>query len=191
MGNTQIVGYIRVSSVDQNLARQLHGDTLDRTFEDKVSGSSTDRPGLIQAMAYCRAGDTFRVHSMDRLARSLKDLLDIVNTLNEKGVQVQFVKEGLTFTGDDTSAAKLLLQVMGAVAEFERSIIRERQREGIAIAKANGVYKGRVYKLSAEQAQDVCRRVAAGENQTDIAREYGVTRMTVWRYVQEAKKKAQ
>src|SRR5271154_7035619 len=113
------VGYIRVSSIDQNTERQLEGMELDKTFTDKVSGKDVNRPQLKAALDYLRDGDVLVVHSMDRLARNLVDLRTLVDDLTRRGVQVRFIKEALTFTGDDTSTAKLLLSVMGAVAEFE------------------------------------------------------------------------
>jgi DNA invertase Pin-like site-specific DNA recombinase len=116
---------------------------VDKTFTDKASGKSTDRPQLAAALDYVRDGDTLVVHSMDRPARNLVDLREIVKDLTARGVVVQFVKESQTFTGDDSPMATLMLSMRGALAKFERSIIRERQREGIAIAKKDGVYKGR------------------------------------------------
>ena len=131
-------GYIRVSTIDQHVERQLEGIALDRTFIDKASGKDTNRPQLDLLMSYARDGDTVVVHSMDRLARNLDDLRRIVHTLTGKGVKVELVKEHLTFTGDDSPKAGLLLSVMGAFAEFERALIKERQREGVAIVKAPG-----------------------------------------------------
>jgi DNA invertase Pin-like site-specific DNA recombinase len=136
----QAVGYIRVSTLDQNTDRQLDGLELDRTFTDRISGKDTDRPELESIIRYVRDGDTVIVHSMDQLARNLDDLRRLVRELTGRGVKVSFIKEGLTFTGDDSPMATLLLSVMGAFAEFERALIRERQREGIALAKARGVY---------------------------------------------------
>lgn len=137
------VGYKRVSSADQSTARQLDGVALDEVFEDQLSGANTERPALQQMLRYVRKGDTIHVHSIDRLARSLKDLLDLVEDLKCRGVQLQFHKEGLIFTGEKNHTQDLMLSMMGAVAQFERSMIRERQAEGIAKAKATGVYKGR------------------------------------------------
>ena len=128
------VGYIRVSSVDQNTVRQLDGIAVERTFTDKASGKDTTRPALDEMLAFVRDGDTVIVHSMDRLARNLDDLRRVVRSLTGKGVRVDFVKESLAFTGDDSPMATLLLSVMGAFAEFERALILERQREGIAAA---------------------------------------------------------
>lgn len=180
MAAGQRIGYSRVSSADQNLDRQLHGLVLDRTFEDKASGKDTKRPQLQAALAYVREGDTLVVHSMDRLARNLDDLRKIVKDLTARGVRVEFIKESLTFTGDDSPMSNLLLSVMGALAEFERAGIRERQREGIVLAKAKGIYKGRKAALTKEQAAEVRVRVAQREGKAALAKEYGVSRTTIY-----------
>jgi DNA invertase Pin-like site-specific DNA recombinase len=179
----QRIGYKRVSTVDQSTKRQLDGIPVDRCFEDKASGKDTQRPQLQSALAYCREGDTLVVHSMDRLARSLVDLLRIVKDLTARGVAVEFVKESLRFTGDDSPIAILLLSLIGAVAEFERALILERQREGIDIAKAAGRYKGRRRILSALQVSELCRRAAGGERKTALARDFGVSRETLYCYL--------
>lgn len=176
------VGYQRVSTVDQNTERQLDGVQVDKMFTDHASGKSTDRPELVQALGYVRDGDTLVVHSMDRLARNLKDLSDLVDMLTGKGVQVEFMKPAMTFTGDDSPMNKLTLQLLGAVAEFEREMILERQREGIAIAKAEGRYKGRKAKLTDDRAEELRARLAAGESATKLATEFGVSRQTVYNY---------
>ncbi len=181
--NVQRVGYKRVSSLDQNPDRQLENLEFDRVFIDKASGKNTGRPQLTEMLAYVREGDTIVVHSMDRLARNLLDLRTMVQELTERGVRVEFLKEALTFTGDDTPMSRLLLSVMGAVAEFERELIRERQREGIALAKRRGVYKGRKKALSNEQLVELLKRVTAGESKGDLAREYGIARQTLYRYL--------
>jgi len=178
----QRIGYQRVSTVDQNTARQLDGVALDKVFTDRASGKDTKRPELARAMDYVREGDTLVVHSMDRLARNLEDLRRIVRELTAKDVRVEFVKEGLTFTGDDSAMNTLLLSMLGAVAEFERSMILERQREGIAIAKAAGKYTGRKAALSPAQAAELRQRLTAGESVTALAAEYGVSRQTVYNY---------
>lgn len=183
MAKHQQVGYVRVSSLEQNTDRQLEGQTLDKVFTDKASGKDTKRPQLEAAMDYLREGDTLVVHSMDRLARNLEDLRRIVRELTGKGVRVQFVKESLTFTGEDSPMSTLLLSMLGAVAEFERSMIRERQREGIELAKARGVYKGRKAKLSPEQVKALRARVAAGEIKAQLAREFGISRETLYQYL--------
>ncbi|MCE0864451.1 recombinase family protein [Pseudomonas alloputida] len=137
------VGYIRVSSADQNVDRQLDGVALDKVFTEKLSGATTDRPQLQAMLEYVREGDTILVHSIDRLARSLADLLKLVEDLNKRSVHIRFNKEQLEFTGEDNPTQHLMLSMMGAVAQFERAMIKERQREGIAKAKEKGVYKGR------------------------------------------------
>src|SRR6185437_7118784 len=140
MTKGQRIGYIRVSSVDQNTARQLDGIDLDRTFTDKASAKDANRPKLQECLRFLRDGDTLYVHSMDRLARNLIDLRQMVEDLTARGVAVEFVKERLSFTADASPMAKLLLNMMGAFAEFERELIRERQREGIALARAAGKF---------------------------------------------------
>lgn len=187
----QLVGYKRVSSVDQNEMRQLDGVELDKVFVDKASGKDTKRPQLQRALEFLREGDTLIVHSMDRLARNLDDLRSIVLTLTKRGVSVQFVKESLTFTGEDSPMSTLLLSVMGAFAEFERSLIRERQREGIAIAKTKGIYKGRKPSLSPERATELCKRANAGENKAKLAREFGISRAALYVYLNAAQKPVQ
>jgi len=174
------VGYIRVSSLDQNTERQLEGVKFDKVFTDKASGKDTARPQLQAALEYLREGDLLLVHSMDRLARSVDDLRRIVLDLTKRGVHVQFVKENLTFTGADSPMSNLLLSLLGAVAEFERSMIRERQREGIELAKKAGVYKGRKPSLTAVQVAEIRRRVASGEQKTGLAAEYQVSRQTLY-----------
>ena len=140
----QTVGYIRVSTLDQNTIRQLDGEHLDRIFSGKASGKDQNRPELEALIDFVRDGDTMLVHSMDRLARNLDDFRAIVSRLTDLKVQVRFVRENLTFTGDDTAMAMFMLSVMGAFAEFERALIRERQREGISLAKKAGVYRRRI-----------------------------------------------
>ncbi|WP_407665780.1 recombinase family protein [Mycolicibacterium aubagnense] len=172
---------MRVSTVDQNTERQLDGLTLDKRFEDKASGKNTSRPQLQECLRFVREGDTLVVHSMDRLARSLVDLRQMVDDLTGRGVAVRFVKEGLTFTRDDADPCSvLMLSIMGAVAEFERSMIRERQREGIAVAKSKGVYKGRKPSLGADEAAAVARRLRNGESASALRDEYGVSRATIY-----------
>jgi DNA invertase Pin-like site-specific DNA recombinase len=179
----QQVGYIRVSTVIQNTARQLDGVALDKVFEEKASGKNTDRPQLTACLSHLREGDTLHVHSMDRLCRNLDDLRRIVKDLTGRGVVVRFHKEGLTFTGEDSPMSNLLLSMLGAVAEFERSIILERQREGIAIAKSEGKYKGRKPSLTTDGVAELKRRAAAGEKKAALAREFGVSRETIYSYL--------
>jgi len=178
------VGYARVSSEDQNPDRQLDGVVLDKIFIDKVSGKDVNRPQLKLMLEFVREGDQVVVHSMDRLARNLDDLRQTVKGLTARGVKVQFVKENLVFTGEDSPMSNLLLSLLGAVAEFERSLIRERQREGIAVAKKNGIYKGRKKSLGPDQIVALKERVASGENKTDLAKELGISRVTLYQYLQ-------
>jgi DNA invertase Pin-like site-specific DNA recombinase len=180
----QRIGYIRVSTIDQHVERQLDGIQLDRTFIDKASGKDTKRPQLDLMMSYARDGDTVVVHSMDRLARNLDDLRRIVHTLTGKGVKVEFIKEHLTFTGEDSPMAGLLLSVMGAFAEFERALIKERQREGIALAKRRGAYRGRKKTLSPEAIAQLRERLAANVSKAQLARELGISRTTLYAYLQ-------
>ena len=130
----QRIGYIRVSTLDQNHERQLKRIELDRTFVDHASGKDTSRPELEALLSFVRASDTLIVHSMDWLARNLDDLRHLVQNLTSQDIAVEFVKEHLIFTGNDSPMAKLMLSVMGAFAEFERELIKERQCEGIAIS---------------------------------------------------------
>ena len=175
------VGYRRVSTTDQNNARQLDGLELDKLFEDKASGKDTKRPGLEQCLSYVREGDVLVVHSIDRLARNLSDLEKLVGELNGRGVAVRFIKESLTFgVGDESPMARLQLQMMGAFAQFERALIRERQREGIAAAQAAGKHLGRSASLSGGQVAEIKARVAGGETKKSLAAEYGVSRPTLY-----------
>ncbi len=169
---------------DQSELRQLDGEELDKTFTDRASGRDLKRPQLELLLSFVREGDTLVCHSMDRLARNLDDLRKLVLDLTGRGVHVRFVKESLTFTGTESPMANLLLSVMGAFAQFERELIRERQREGILLAKKRGIYKGRKRSLTAAQVAEVVRRVKADESVTLIAREFKVSRNTVYLYVQ-------
>ena len=180
--NGQHVGYIRVSSVDQNTDRQLQDIHLDTSFEDKCSGKDTNRPELTACLRHLRRGDTLHVHSIDRLARSLKDLQMMVERLTGRGVVVHFHKENLVFTGEGNPMHTLMLQMMGAFAEFERNMIRERQREGIAAARKKGKQIGAKPKLSGEQVAAIKAKVAndGGVNKAKLAKEYGVSRQTLY-----------
>jgi DNA invertase Pin-like site-specific DNA recombinase len=169
--------------LDQRTERQLEQVPVDRIFPDQVAGKDTRRPQLAAVLVFVREGDTVVVHSMDRLARNLDDLRRLVCELTARGVRIEFVKEGLTLTGDDTPMATLLLSLIGAFAEFERELIRERQREGIALAKRRGVYRGRKKALSAIQAGELRDRVRAGEAKAALAREYGISREILHQYL--------
>ena len=179
----QTIGYVRVSTSDQNTARQLDGVELDQVFTDKLSGANKDRPQLESMMTYARAGDVVIVHSMDRLARNLNDLHDIINELMRKGVGVQFKKENLTFSPSEKTNAMnmLLLNIMGAVAQFERETIKERQAEGISKAKANGVYKGRKKAMTPAQVTELSEEINQGMTKKEAAKKYGISVPTVYR----------
>lgn len=180
------IGYVRVSSFDQNPDRQLDGIEVDRVFSDTASGKDAHRPALLELTQFVREGDTVVVHSMDRLARNLDDLRRLVHSLTGRGIRVEFVKEHLTFSGDDSPMANLLLSVMGAFGEFERSLIRERQREGIALAKQRGAYRGRKKALSTDQVVELLERVSAGVPKAAIARDLGISRETLYQYLRSA-----
>jgi DNA invertase Pin-like site-specific DNA recombinase len=173
------VGYIRVSSVDQSTARQLDGVALDETFEDKVSGATTDRPQLQAMLRHVRKGDTLHIHSIDRLARSLEDLLSLVKGLIAKGVAVSFHKEQLHFTGEANPMQELMLGLLGSVAQFERALIRERQAEGIQKAKAAGVYRGRVKTVDDEAIRKAMAEEGASFRK--VAKALGVSLSSVQR----------
>ena len=179
----QRIGYIRVSSCGQNPDRQLEDLKVVRAFTDKASGKDTHRPELARLLAFVRDGDTVVVHSMDRLARNLDDLRRIVQDLTQRGICIEFIKEGLTFTGADSPMANLMLSVMGAFAEFERSLLRERQREGIILAKQRGAYRGRKRSLNTEQISEMKRRIEAGEQKSKVARDMNISRETVYQYL--------
>lgn len=184
------IGYVRVSSADQNDARQLDGVALDKIFTDKASGKDTNRPQLQSMLEFVREGDIIFVHSMDRLSRSLSDLQSVVERLTGSGITVTFIKESLTFeppsTGPDahkTAYSTLMLQLLGAVGQFERALIKERQREGIAIAKANNLYKGRKPKLDTAGVENLRRLAAGGVSKVEIAEKLGLSRASVYAYL--------
>lgn len=177
--------YIRVGSYEQNPERQLEGIKIDKCFTDKASGKDVHRPKLDAMLNYAREGDTIIVHSMDRLARNLDDLRRLVYDLTQRSIAVQFIKEKLTFTGEDSPMALFLLSVMGAFAEFERSLIKERQLEGIALAKKRGAYTGRKRSLADEEIQKLKKRVEAGEQKSQVARDFGISRETLYQYLKK------
>jgi DNA invertase Pin-like site-specific DNA recombinase len=156
---------------------------VDKLFTDKASGKDTKRPQLDALLSFAREGDTVVVHSMDRLARNLDDLRRLVQTLTRRGIRIEFVKECLSFTGEDSPMANLLLSVMGAFAEFERALIGERQREGIELAKQRGAYRGRKKALVDNQVVELRRRAGAGEQKSTLAREFGISRETLYQYL--------
>lgn len=182
------IGYIRVSTADQNPERQrteLEAADVEEIYEDRVSGKNLDRPQLQEMLAFIRKGDTIIVHSLDRLARNLSDLLKTVEALTQKGVSIHFLKEKLEFdAGKDASpTAKLMLQLVGAFAEFERSMIKARQREGIELAKARGAYLGRKRTVTPEQIEAVEKKMSLGMPLSVAAKKVGLSRSTVYRYL--------
>jgi DNA invertase Pin-like site-specific DNA recombinase len=181
----QRIGYIRISSASQSLDRQLEGIQLDRIFKDAASAKDTDRPGLQSLLSFVREGDVVIVHSLDRFARDLGDLRKLVADLTRRGIRIEFIKEGLTFSGDDTRVSKLMPGVMGSFAEFERALIRERQREGIAPAKKKGVYKGRKKALTLIQVAALQERIRSGEKKARLAAEFGISRQTLYEYLHQ------
>ena len=192
-GKGQVIGYARVSSRDQHLTRQVEAlGEVDKLFSDQVTGSTRDRPGLAQLLDYVREGDTLRVTSMDRLARDLRDLQHLVDHLVRGGVSVEFLTEGLTYRpGKADALSNLMLHLLGALAEFERALIRERQAEGIAAAKKRGVYQGRRGRgrsLTPQQVEQARQRIRDGVPKAKIARDLGINRSTLYRALEQIEK---
>ena len=187
MSKHQTVAYIRVSSVQQNTDRQLVDVWRDKDFIEKVSAKNTeDRPQLKAMLEHVREGDTVVVHSMDRLARNTKDLLEIVETLKGKGVSIKFIKENLEFTaGTDNSMSNLLLSILGSVAQFERELMLERQREGIEAAKLKGLFKGRKPSLNREA---IMEDITNGLSVRKTATKHDIAVSSVSRIVKEYNK---
>jgi DNA invertase Pin-like site-specific DNA recombinase len=180
------IDYKRVSTLAQNTERQLDGMTFDKIFEDKVSGKDVNRPALKSLLEYVREDDVVIVHSLDRFSRNLMDLRQTVQILINKGVSIQFLKENLLFTPQKSDPmSTLLLSVMGAFAEFERALIRERQKEGIEIARRNKVYKGRKPSLNTEQIVSLRERAIRGESKTELAKEFRISRETLYKYLRQ------
>ena len=180
--HAQMIGYAHYSLLDKNPIPQLEGLSLDKVFVDHVSVNDLKIPFFKSLFE----GDTLVVQSMDRIAGNMKDLRQVIRTVTSKGGKVKFLKEDLTFTGEESPMAIQLLSVMDAMAEFERSLRRERQMEGIARAKTKGRYKGRKKCLTPEQVIEMKERLAAGEDKADLARSLGIGRGTLYRYVKTA-----
>ena len=191
MPTTQRVAYVRVSSAGQNLDRQLeaigHADKTYREYQSAATAS--ERPQLREALDYVREGDTLVVASIDRLARSLRDMLEIMEELEQKGVTVEFISQGLTIRPDGGDlTTRLILHIVTAVAQSEREMLRERQAEGIALAKQiPGKYRGRARKLSSQQIEELRARALDGVPKAQLARDYGVSRTTLYEYLANAK----
>jgi DNA invertase Pin-like site-specific DNA recombinase len=177
----QTIGYIRVSSQGQNIDRQLQGIELDKKFIDIQTGSVKERKELIACIDYVREGDTLIVDSIDRLARNVRDLQDIIKTFRDKGVSVKFVKENLTFSTKDDPLANLMLQMMGAFAELEYNMIKARQREGIDAAKKLGRLAGRPPMLTEKHKKEAEDLRAKGTSIRRIAKEMSISRMSVYK----------
>jgi DNA invertase Pin-like site-specific DNA recombinase len=185
------IGYIRVSTTDQNPGRQLDGIPLDKKFIEYYTGKSGSvRPQLELLKDYIREDDTLFVHSVDRLARSSRDLLNLINFFLSKKVIVVFVGQNLTFNGnDDTPMAKFQLAIMGAFSELEREISLERQREGIARAKLAGKYKGGQPKLDADKKEELRHKIQnTRKTKAAIAKELKISRPTLYKYLKEIEK---
>jgi len=181
-----IFNYVRVSTVNQNTDRQLTGVPCDREFMEKASAKDTERPQLRAMLSNLREHDLVNVHELSRLARNTKDLLDIVERILGKGASIRFHKENLTFNSGETQDAfqQLMLTMLGAIAQFERNLLLERQREGIALAKAKGKYKGKQSRFSKEDIQKMKKDFNDPEtNKSALAREYGITRQHLYRLV--------
>jgi DNA invertase Pin-like site-specific DNA recombinase len=178
----QVVGYVRVSAADQNPARQLEaiGD-CDKVFTDRISGKSrAHRKELADLLGYIRDGDTVRIASMDRLGRDTRDLYDLVSEITEKGAAVQFVNERITVDKNGaTPLESLMLGILAAFAEFERRRIKERQAEGIALAKTKGKYV-QAPKLSAADVEQAQAMLDLGLPKTEVAARLGVSRQTLY-----------
>ena len=180
-----IFNYIRVSTTDQNTERQLLDIPCDRAYIEKISGKNTDRPELQAMLLNIRSGDILNIHEMSRLARNTRDLLNLVEEITAKGATIIFHKENLTFKGDGKQDPyqKMMMTMLGAVAELERNLILERQREGIALAKMHGKYKGGQPKLTAQQVEEIKALVNNHTPITQIAKQYGISRRTVYNYL--------
>ena len=189
MMSHQSIGYLRVSSIDQNPERQLQNIELDRRFVDMVCGSSSNRPELLSCMEYVRDGDMLYIDSIDRLARNLRDLKNILDVLVNKGVIVQFVKENLRFSGAQDHMANLTLHIMGAFAEFERSVIRARQREVIELAKKSGKKMGRPAVLNDKHKKQAKELHEQGMSIRKIAMTMNVCRASIYKLLDKAPKR--
>jgi DNA invertase Pin-like site-specific DNA recombinase len=181
----QRIGYIRTSTTDQNTARQLDGETLDKIFTEQLSGKDRNRPQLQACLEFLREGDTLVCHSLDRLGRNVRDLLDIVGELTAKGVTVSFLHPALSFSGADSPINKLLFLLLAGFAEMERALIKERQLEGIAIAKREKRYTGRVPAIRAGNGklETLQSAQAEGCGVAEMARRTGVSRQTIYSWL--------
>lgn len=181
--SNQVVGYVRVSTLEQNPERQLNEVNLNKKFIEYYSGRTLNRPELNKCIEYVREGDILYIHSIDRLARDLRDLQTIIKTLVNKGVEIRFLKENLSFTNKDDPLANFTLHMMGAFAEFERNMIRMRQREGIEAAKKLGKHMGRPRKINDDFKKEVKEKLEQGLSIRRIAIEMKVSRATIYKII--------
>ena len=179
-----IANYIRVSSKDQNTDRQLIGVPCDKVFTDKISGSTRSRPALDRLIEYLREGDTLNVHSIDRLGRDFAHMVQLVEQLYKDGVTVVFHSENITLKDNDHTS-KLIFNIMAAIAESERARIKERQKEGIAAAKAKGKRFGPPIKATDEVKAKVLQLVSEGVSRTQIAKDVGLSRTKIYQILAE------
>lgn len=191
MNKGKRIGYIRVSTVDQNTARQLEDIVLDKIFTDHFTGKILERPQLQLMLDYMREDDHVLVHSLDRLGRNNKDLLNLVDQILSKGVSIEFVKENIKLNSKSDPMTNLLLSVLGAISQFEVERNRERQLEGIAIAKREGRYKGRP-KISNQKIESLkqaleAKKALRHKSKEEIAKELGISRFTLYKYEKELK----
>lgn len=183
------IGYIRVSTVEQNTARQESKleSMVDKLFIDKCSGKDKHRPKLTACLEYLREGDTLYIDELSRLGRNLKDLIDIIETLNKKGVALISLKENLDTA---TPQGKLMFQVIGAIGEFERELLLQRQREGIQEAKKAGKYKGRKQKEKPTNWEELYSQyMSRQKTATEVAKECEVSRTVLYKWFNEEKEK--
>lgn len=178
------VGYKRVSSVDQSTDRQLEGLQLDRVFEEKISAKAIDRPVFNECLDYLRSGDCLVIHSLDRVCRSgAGDAVALVTELTNKGIGIEFVKEGMRFDADMTAVQKGLLSILASVAEMERGLIKERQLEGISLAKAAGKYKGRPATKTKSLNKDDFIKAISNSSMAQACKDFGISRQTGYRLI--------
>lgn len=175
------IGYIRVSSEGQNTDRQLDGVQLDKRFIDKISGASKDRPQLNACLQYIRSGDTLHVHSIDRLSRSIRDMEELVTGIVTRGITIMFHNENLTFSRtEDNPFATMQLHLLTVFAQFERSVSKKRQREGIEVARSQGKHLGRP-TLDYSRRDEAIELSKAGRNISQISRAMKLSRASIYK----------
>lgn len=183
MRTCEIIGYIRINNCGKRGEEQLKGIKLDKLYTENTTLKCIERPQLESLISYVSQGDIVVVNSMDRIFRNLHDLRRLALVLIEKGVSIKFIKEKLTFSAEDSPMTNLVLSIIGSLADFERALIRERQINGIAIAKKQGLYKGRKPSLTEAQIKEIMQRAKTGEAKTKIARDFGICRDTLYKYL--------